>query len=152
MGHRVAPEPGLAVEVRQISKSARRKEGMANVLDRSLHAPFFGAPEWPARLGGEVIVAAKFEQARMKVNGVATAFEHHGFKVVIENSSGRAGPGAKGMHMAQQKVLQCLVEKKLQIERAAVGESEHEAGETTLGTADGNRPEAGPVTLSLLAW
>src|SRR6266498_1543567 len=151
MGHRVAPEAGLAIEVRQIGESARRKEGMANILDGPLDATFLGAPKGPARLSGEVIMAAEFEQAWVKVNGVAKAFADDGFEIVIQNGSGRATPLTKGVHMAQQKVLDCLVEKELEIERPAVREREHKAGETTLGAADGDRAETGPISLCLFA-
>ena len=91
-----------------------------------------------------------FEQAGVKVNGVAAAFEHDRLKIVIQNSSGCAAPRGKSMNMAQQKVLECLVEKELQIERATVREGEHEAGQAPLGAADSDRAEAGPISLRLL--
>src|SRR6266498_2457050 len=141
MGHRIPPVPGLAVKVRQISERAGGKEGMANILDGALDAPFLGAAEGPARLGGEVIMAAELEQARMKVNGIAAAFEDHGFKVIVQNGSGGASPGAKGVHMAPQKVLQCLVEKELEIEGPAEGEGKHKAREAALRAADGDGAE-----------
>ena len=83
MGHRVAPAPGPRVEVRQVGESARGKEGVTDILDGALDAPFLGAPEGPARLGGEVIVTAEFKQAWMEVKGVAIAFKDDGLKIVI---------------------------------------------------------------------
>src|SRR5713226_2413794 len=151
MGHRVAPAPGPRVEVRQIGERARGKEGMTDILDGALDAPFLGAPKGPARLGSEVIVTAEFEQARVEVNGIATAFENDGFEIVIKYGSGTATPLAKGMHMAQQEVLECLIEKELEVKGATVSEREHEAGETTQGTANGDRTEVGPISLCLLA-
>jgi hypothetical protein len=150
VGHGVTPAPGLAVEVRQVGERARRKEGMTDILDGALDASFLGAAKGPARLGGEVIVAAQFEQPRLKVDGVTTAFEDDGFEIVIENDSGTAAPLTKGMDVAQQKVLQGLIEKELEIEGAAVGECEHEAGQATLRTADSDLTKAGPVSLRLL--
>ena len=151
MGHRVAPAPGLGVEVRQVGERARGKEGVTDILDGALDAPFLGAPEGPARLGSEVIVTAEFEQARVEVNGVAIAFEDDGLKIVIENGSGTAAPLVKGVHMAQQEVLDCLIEKELEVKSATVRERQHEAGETTLRAANSDRAEAGPVSLCLLS-
>jgi hypothetical protein len=119
-------------------------------LDSALDASFLRTAKGPARLGGEVIVAAQFEQPRLKVDVVTTTFEDDGFEIVIENGSGTAAPCRKGMHMAEQKVLQGLVEKELEIEGAAVGEREHKAGQAPLRAADSDLTKAGPVSLRFL--
>ena len=106
MGYVIAPAPRLPIEVRQVGKGARRKEGMTNILDRSFDASFLIAAGHLARLRGEMIVTAEFEQAGMKTDVAATAFQHHCFQIVIENGSGTAAPVVKGMDMAQLEVLQ----------------------------------------------
>jgi hypothetical protein len=52
--------------------------------------------------------------------------------------------------VAEQKVLEGLVEKELEIEGAGVGEAQDEARKTPLRPADLNPSEVGPVDLSLL--
>ena len=106
MGHGIAPAQRLPIEVREVSKGARRKERMTNILDGAFDASFLIATRHLARLRREMIVTAKFEQAGMKTNGLATTFQDHGFKVVVEYGSGTTAPVVKSMHMAQQKVLQ----------------------------------------------
>ena len=53
--------------------------------------------------------------------------------------------------MAEEEILQALIEKELQPQSAAVGEGQEESGETAAGTADGHFPEMSPVGLRLLA-
>jgi len=53
--------------------------------------------------------------------------------------------------VAEEKILEALVEEEFQPQGAAVGEGEDEAGQTAAGAADGNFAEVGPVGLSLLA-
>ena len=53
--------------------------------------------------------------------------------------------------MAEEKILQGLVEEELQPQSAAVGEGEDEAGQTAAGATDGHLPEVGPIGLRLLA-
>ena len=53
--------------------------------------------------------------------------------------------------MAEEKILQGLVEEELQPQSAAVGEGEDEAGQTTAGATDGHLPEVCPIGLCLLA-
>src|SRR5271157_382636 len=55
------------------------------------------------------------------------------------------------MDVAQEKILQGLIEKELQPQSAAVGEGQEESGETATGAADGHFPEMSPVGLPLLA-
>ena len=55
------------------------------------------------------------------------------------------------MDVAEEKILQGLVEEELQPQSAAVGEGEDEAGQTTAGATDGHFSEVGPVGLRLLA-
>jgi len=55
------------------------------------------------------------------------------------------------MDVAEEKILQGLVEEELQPASAAVGEGEDEAGQTTAGATDGHFPAVGPGGRRLLA-
>jgi hypothetical protein len=53
--------------------------------------------------------------------------------------------------MAEEETLQALVEKELEPQSAAVGESEDEAGQAASGATDHDFAEVGPVGLSLFS-
>jgi hypothetical protein len=54
--------------------------------------------------------------------------------------------------MSFEKVLQTLVEEKLQRQRARIGQRDDEAGEAAAGEAHGHDTEVRPIGLALLAW
>src|SRR5207253_5119326 len=66
MGHLVAPLPGLAVAFSQCCEGPAGPEGIANVADSALNAPFLIPGADLARFWHDVVVRAHFEQARMK--------------------------------------------------------------------------------------
>ena len=55
------------------------------------------------------------------------------------------------MDVAEEEILQALIEEELQPQGTAVGESQKEGGETAAGTADDDFSEMSPVGLRLLA-
>ena len=124
---------------------------LTNILDGALHAAFFVAPGRTTGPSGEVVVGREFEETGVEVDSIAAALQDHAAEIVGLDAARRSTPILEGMDVAEEKILQALVEKELQPQGAAVGESEDEAGQTTAGAADGNFPEVGPVGLRLLA-
>jgi hypothetical protein len=57
----------------------------------------------------------------------------------------------EGLDVAEEKILQALVEEKFQPQGAAVGEGEEEAGQTSAGAAHPDFAEVRPVGLRQLA-
>jgi hypothetical protein len=51
------------------------------------------------------------------------------------------------MDVAEEKILQGLIEEELQPQGTAVGQGKDEARQTAAGTTDGHLPEVGPVGL-----
>jgi hypothetical protein len=151
MGDLVTPGQRLAVEIFQGGERTSGEEAGTYILDSALHAPFFIPAGGAAREGGEVVVGGEFQEAGMKMNGIAAAFQDHTAEIVGLQAPGRSAPVVKGMHVAEEEILQALVEKELQPQGAAIGEGEDEAGQTATGAADYDFAEMGPVGLSLLA-
>jgi hypothetical protein len=52
--------------------------------------------------------------------------------------------------VAEEEILQALIEKEFQPQGTAVGEGQEEGGETAAGPADGDFAEMSPIGLSLL--
>src|SRR5208337_5684182 len=100
---------------------------------------------------GEMVVGREFEKTGVEMDGLSTAFQDHAAEIVGQNGSRRPTPIGEGMDVAEEKILQGLVEEELQPQSATVGEGEDEAGQTTAGATDGHFPEVGPVGLRLLA-
>ena len=123
----VAPVESLAVEIGQGGEGTGGEETVTDVLDGALHAAFFIAPRRAAGTSGEMVVGGEFEEAGMEVNGIAAAFQDHAAEIVGQNGSRRPTPIGEGMDVAEEKILQALVEEELQPQGAAVGESEDEA-------------------------
>src|SRR5690606_15063605 len=66
--HRVAPVRKLRVQIVEVTKRARREEGVAQVLDLALDLALFVGARGGAGPGREVIVPGELEEARMKVD------------------------------------------------------------------------------------
>ena len=98
-----------------------------------------------------MIVSAKLEQPRMEVDGVAATLHDDTLHVVVEHDSGHARPGLKSAHMPAEKILQGLIEEKLQVQSARIRENDHKAGEAPASTADSYFAEMSPVGLGLLS-
>ena len=147
----VAPVESLAVEIGQGGEGTGGEETVTNILDGALHAAFFVAPGRTTGPSGEVVVGREFEEAGVEVDSIAAALQDHAAEIVGLQVTGRSTPILEGMDVAEEKILQALVEKELQPQGAAVGESEDEAGQTPAGAAEGDFPEVGPVGLRLLA-
>ena len=72
-----------------------------------------------------------------------------GNKIVLQ-APGRSTPVVKGVNVAEEKILQALVEEEFQPQGTAVGEGEDEAGQTPAGAAHADFAEVCPVRLCRL--
>ena len=81
----------------------------------------------------------------MEVNGVATTFQDDSLEVVVQDAPCTAAPCGKSMDVAQEKVLQALVEEELQPQGATIGERQDKGGKAAAGASDGNFAEVRPL-------
>ena len=149
VGHLVAPEPGLTVALGQRGKGAARPEGIAHIADRSFHAALLIAGAYLTRARCEVVVRTEFDQAGMKMDLIAAAFQDSTLEVVVEKHARLAGPIGKGMHVAAQEILHGLIEEELQIQRSGIRQSHDEAGQCSSGAAHHHVSKVGPIDLRL---
>src|SRR5215831_15589756 len=111
---------------------------MADVLNGAFDAPFFVAASRPARAQGEVIMGAQLKHPGMKVDRLASPFQHDRAHIVIEDDAWNPPPVGEGTNVSEQQTLKALVKKELEVERPAVGERQHKAGEAAPGATDAN--------------
>ena len=83
MGDLVAPAPKLRIQIVDVDKRPRGKEGVSEVLDLALDLPFLIPPARRTGAGRKVIVAGEFEEPRMKPNRGAGAFEDGAAEIVV---------------------------------------------------------------------
>jgi hypothetical protein len=86
----VPPALELGVEILDIDKRARRKEGVTQILDLSLDFPLLVPPRRRTRPWREVVMPGELEQAGMKADGGAGALEHRTAQIVVNQGSGDA--------------------------------------------------------------
>jgi hypothetical protein len=151
MSNLMAPLEGLTVEIGQGGEGAGGEKVVTDILDRTFHAPFFPAGARITGPGGEVVVGRKFQEARVEVNGVAAALPDDAAEIIGLQATRGSTPIAEGMDVAEEKILQALVEEEFEPQGAAVGEGEDEAGQAASGVTDSHFSEVGPVGLSLLS-
>jgi len=147
----VTPQVGFPIEVDEVGEVPALEEALANEPDGSLDATFLIASPRGAELWLEVIMGAKLEKPGMKASLAAEAFQNSGLEVVVEQASGATTERLEGPDVAQEEVLECLVEEELEVEGAGVGQREHEARKAPFGLTDANPSEVSPVNLALLA-
>ena len=83
-GDLLAPRRGLSIQIGKVGKFTRRKEAVADVANGALDASFLIAPGHCHRARLEATVRSKLQQGGVEVNGLADAFEHRAFKIVVE--------------------------------------------------------------------
>jgi hypothetical protein len=146
----VAPSERLAVEIVQGGEGTSGEEARTDVLDGAFDAPFFVAPRRATRASGEMIVSGEFEEAGMKVDGIAAPLQDYAAEVVGREIARRPAPIVKGMDVTEEKILQRLIQEEFQPQSAAVGEGQDESGETAASTTDSDFAEMRPVDLGFL--
>jgi hypothetical protein len=85
----------------------------------------------------------------MKVNLIATPFQHGTAEVIVEKDSWLPRPSLKRVDMAAQKVFHTLIEEEFQIQGPRVGKGDQKARQTATGPADGDFAKVCPIDLSL---
>jgi hypothetical protein len=78
----VAPLKGLAIEIGQGSEGTGGEETLSNLLDSAFHAAFFIAAGGGAGASGKVVMSREFQEAGVKVNGIAVALQDHAAEVI----------------------------------------------------------------------
>ena len=115
----VAPAPKLCVQIVDIDKRTRRKEGMAQVLNLALDFPLLVAAPRRTRARRKVIVAGEFEQPRMKADRGAGTFEDGTAQIVVDQGAGDTLKRREGLDMAAQKTLERLIDGEERKDRRA---------------------------------
>src|SRR5215471_1167852 len=115
MGHLVTPAQGLAIQLLQSGERAAGPERFAYIENRSFHSPLLISCLYLTGTRSKVIMRAQVQQSRVKVNLVATTFQHGTAEVVVQKDTRFAGPSLKCVDMATQKVFHTLIEKEFQI-------------------------------------
>src|SRR5260370_13820985 len=150
MSNLVAQEKGLTIALFQSAEGAAGPEGLAYIADGTFDPTFLISRAHLAGPGQEVVVTTEFEKSRIKEDGVAAAFQHHTFEIIVKGDAGSSRPGLKSMDVPAQEVFHGLIEEKLQVESTRVRKGNQKAGESPACTADPNFPEMSPVRLCLL--
>ena len=145
----VAPAPKLRVQIVDIDKRARRKEGVAQVLDLALDLPLLIGAARRARPRRKVIVPGELEQPRVKPNRGAGALEDGTAQVVVDQGPRDARPRLEGLDMAAQKTLERLIDREEREDGARVREHHHKAGQRPHAAADADRAKRAPIDLRL---
>jgi hypothetical protein len=143
----VAPAPKLRVQILDIDKRARRKEGMPEVLDLALDLPLLVGAVRRARPRGEVIVTGELEEPRVKPNRGAGALKDRAAQVIVDQRPRNARPRVEGLDVPAQKALQRLIDGEEREDGARVRQHHHEAGERAHAAADPDRAKRAPVDL-----
>ena len=99
----------------------------------------------------EAVVGGEFEQRGMEPDGVATAFEHDAFHVVVEQGPGCAPQHGERLDVAADEVGERGVEVEAHEGVSGVAQHQDERHQGAFGAADGELSEVRPVDLSLLA-
>ena len=78
-----APLIGLVIEVVEVAESPRLEKTSANKTDEPFHPTLLISSGRCDRAWLEAVVSGEFEQRGMEPNGIATAFEHDAFHIVV---------------------------------------------------------------------
>ena len=142
------PFPGGGIEfVEGPGAIAAGQEGGAQVGDTPFHPPFLVRRSRPTGLGFEAVVGGEGQDGGVVLDGIAVAREHPLFGVVVKYRARHAVQFAEGGGMGIEEVVQGCAEVASQDDAAGVAEHHHEAYQATLGAADGDDAEVGPVDL-----
>ena len=132
---------------RRAAKKLERMKRMSRST-RPFSLPRAGATG--ARL--EAVVGGELEQRGMEPDGVAAAFEHDAFHVVVEQDPRRAPECGERLDVAADEVGERSAEGEAYEGVSGVAQHQHERHQGTLGASDGELAEVRPVDLGLLAW
>ena len=86
----------------------------------------------------------------MKADGVALAFEHGAFQIIVQQHPRQPAPGLEGRLMAAQKAGHAGIGKEAQQNLPRPTQHHHERHQRALRPADGDLTEMTPIDLRLL--
>ena len=150
IGNLISPGASLEIEIFQVGEGTGGKERMTDVLDGAFDSPFLITAGRPARPRSEVVMRAQFQQAWMKVDRITMPLKDHRSQVIVDHGPGHGPHSVKALTCPRSR-LSRLWSREFEIERPAVGERQHEAGEAAPGASDAEFSERGPIGLRLLA-
>jgi len=147
----ITPVSSLPIKIGQGSKRPGCEKGVANVLNGSLHPSLLVSAGGSAWVQCKMVMAAEFDQPRVKTYGITLPVQNGRAKVVVNNDPGSSAPVLKRADMASKKVFQCLIEEKLEIAGARIRERKDKTGQAPARAADLDFTEMRPIDLGLLA-
>ena len=150
-GAGVAPLIGLDIEVVEVAEAPRLEKTSANKADEPFHPTLLIASRRCDRAWLEAVVSGEFEQRGMEPDGVATAFEHDAFHIVIEQDLRRAPQHGERLDVAADEVGERGAEVEAHEGVSGVAQHQDERHQGAFGASDGELSEVRPVDLSLLA-
>ena len=146
-GAGVAPLIGLVIEVVEVAESPGAEEALAGKPDESLHSTLFISASERDRARFEAVVGGELEQRGMESDGVATAFEHDAFHVVIEQGPHPAPDDGERLDVAADEAGERGVEVEAQERIPRVAQHQDERHQGALGPADGELGRCAPSRL-----
>ena len=147
----VAPGLGLNIEILHIGEVAGGEEAVAHIADGALDAALLVAASHRHGAGFVTIISGELDQGGMEPDGVAVAFQHRAFEIVVQKDSGKSVPCREGFDMTSQEVLHTGIEEEAQEDLARVAQYHDEGHQGTARTADREMAEVSPVDLGLFA-
>ena len=144
------PSPGLGVEVIHIGEGAGGKEVLADVANRSLHAPLLVAARHGHGTRLKAVVAGKGQILGVEANGVAYTLQHGALEVVAQDDAWHTTPGFKGQEVAAKKAVHARGQTEVQEDAPRVRQRHHKAHQGSLGAAYAQMAKVRRVHLGLL--
>ena len=150
-GAGVAPLVGLDIEVVEVAEAPRLEKTSANKADEPFHPTLLISSGRCDRAWLEAVVGGEFEQCGMEPNGIATAFEHDTFHIIVEQDLRRAPQHGERLDVAADEVGERGAEVEAHEGVSGVAQHQDERHQGAFGASDGELSEVRPVDLSLLA-
>ena len=150
-GAGVAPLIGLDIEVVEVAEAPRLEKTSANKADEPFHPTLLISSGRCDRAWLEAVVSGEFEQRGMEPNGIATAFEHDAFHIIVEQDFRRAPQHGERLDVAADEVGERGAEVEAHEGVSGVAQHQDERHQGAFGASDGELSEVRPVDLSLLA-
>lgn len=144
-----APGIGLGIEIGQVDKAAAGKEGLSDVADGPLNAPFLISSVHRHGPWLIAVMPGEMQQRRVESDRLALSLQDGALEIVIEENSRQAGPGREGGGMTAQEILHAGIEKEAQKDLSRPRQHHHESHQRPPGAADLEMAKVTPVRLAL---
>ena len=96
-------------------------------------------------------MAGEVEQRRVEADGVALAFQHGTFKIVVQNDTADPAEGLEGTDMAAQEVLHAGIKKEAHEDLPREAQDHDECHQGTTSLTDREVAHMGPVHLTFFS-